>query len=98
MARRGGILILLLAGLAACGPRTEPPAPVTIHAGHDALRTPAQETAPPPVQKNSAPEPAIQRDSAAAPRAVRDSGERITVQNGDTLYAVSRRTGVPVRD
>jgi len=98
----------LLMGPAACGPRVEPPAPVTIHASHDALRTPPQESS------------SVQRDSATAPtRSQRNSEARasgaepavaplnepahaengqITVQNGDTLYAISRRTGVPVRD
>ncbi|HXP12967.1 MAG TPA: peptidoglycan DD-metalloendopeptidase family protein [Stellaceae bacterium] len=99
----------MLTGLAACGPRTEPPAPVTIHADHDALRTPPQESSPP-----------VQRDSAATPTGTQKNSEaragnnapvvaplneparvgngQITAQNGDTLYAISRRTGVPVRD
>ncbi len=99
MRGRGGILLLVLTGLASCGPRTEPPAPVTIHAEHDALRTPPQESSP------------VQRDAAVAPpghgsepavvplnQSARAGNGQITVQNGDTLYAISRRTGVPVRD
>src|SRR5208282_6428694 len=84
------------------------PAPVTIHAGHDALRTPPQESSP--VHGDSAAAP-VHGNSAAAPpgrgaepavvalnEPARAGNGQITVQNGDTLYAISRRTGVPVRD
>jgi len=109
MRGRRGIPLLLLMGLVACGPRAEPPAPVTIHAEHDALRTPPQES-PPPVQRESAAAPAgVQRNSEARPGGAQPAvaplnepanvgNGQITVQNGDTLYAISRRTGVPVRD
>ena len=115
MVRRGGILLLLLTGLAACGPRTEPPAPVTIHADNGTLRTQPPESPPPVLRDTADPPPgAVQSNSAVTPpearsrgteptvvaagERAREAGGQITIQNGDTLYAVSRRTGVPVRD
>src|ERR1700722_118812 len=115
MVRRGGILLLLLTGLAACGPRTEPRAPVTIHADNGVLRTLPPESPPPALRDTASPPPVVVQGNSAAPppearsrgaeptvgasrEPAREAGGQIPVQSGDTLYAVSRRTGVPVRD
>ncbi|MGA3306157.1 MAG: hypothetical protein ABSC26_09160, partial [Stellaceae bacterium] len=80
MVRRGGILLLLLTGLAACGPRTEPPAPVTIHGDYDALRTPPPESPPPVLRDSTAPPPGVvQGNSTSAPPEARARGPEPTV-------------------
>jgi murein DD-endopeptidase MepM/ murein hydrolase activator NlpD len=73
-------ILLLSAVLFACGPRTQPPAPVVSGAGTRATITPV------PSGGSTAP---------AAP-ATPATGQ-VTVQPGETLYAVSRRANVPVR-
>lgn len=69
--------LLLPATLVACGPRTQPPAPVVTGAG-----------APPSL----AAAPSGGSIAPAPPAA-----SQVTVQSGETLYAVSRRANVPVR-
>src|ERR1700722_19600144 len=80
MVRRGGILLLLLTGLAACGPRTEPPAPVTIHADNGVLRTLPPESPPPALRDTASPPPVVvQGNSAAPPPEARSRGAEPTV-------------------
>jgi murein DD-endopeptidase MepM/ murein hydrolase activator NlpD len=107
IARRLAVLMLL--ALAACGPRLEPPAPVTIHGdgtvtggpppASRAQRQGAEMPPPPPptfsAERGRAPPPPPAPPPAAAQTA---PGAVLTVQSGQTLYAISRQTGVPVRD
>ena len=68
--------LLLGAALFACGPRTQPPAPVVSGTGaHASITAPSGGSVAP------------------APPAT----GQVTVQPGETLYAVSRRADVPVR-
>ena len=78
--RAGLVLAMLLlpAALLACGPRTQPPAPVVSGVG---------------TRANLAALPSGGSTAPAPP-----SAGQVTVQPGETLYAVSRRASVPVRN
>jgi murein DD-endopeptidase MepM/ murein hydrolase activator NlpD len=80
MPPRAGVIraaLLLSAMLVACGPRTQPPAPVVSGTGtHPGI--------------------AVAPSGGSTAPALPAAGQ-VTVQPGETLYAVSRRANVPVR-
>jgi len=84
------LTFLLAAAVSACVPRHAPPAPVV--AGDPAAARPSGYERPAPAPVAS---PAAGVPQAAAPLAPHP-GE-VVVQRGETLYAISRRYGVPVR-
>lgn len=105
-ARRFAVLMLL--ALAACGPRLEPPAPVTIHGDGSVTGGPppvsraqrqGADIPPPPPSFSANPGRNVPPPPAPPPAAASSApGTTLTVQSGQTLYAISRQTGVPVRD
>jgi murein DD-endopeptidase MepM/ murein hydrolase activator NlpD len=75
------VAALLLPAALAACARTMPPAPVVVGGQPGASGATA----------------ARARPSVAAPRAAPSHPDKVTVQSGDTLYAISRRYEVPVR-
>jgi murein DD-endopeptidase MepM/ murein hydrolase activator NlpD len=83
------MLLLVAAALASCA-RIGPPAPVV----HGSSAPPATPVPPPGEQVTIAPAPPLQ--PARPPVAESTPGE-VTVQSGESLFAIARRHNVPVR-
>jgi murein DD-endopeptidase MepM/ murein hydrolase activator NlpD len=83
------LIVAAAAALAACT-RSTPPAPVIYGSGQTQPPTQQQAMRTPPTQPTRpSPAPQVQQPSAT---------DRVTAQQGDTVYTLSRQHGIPLRE